>query len=421
MPKLTTFAEANAALQAFWPTNITTRTVYSLDYMFELLAHVGNPQDKLKVVHVAGTSGKTSTAYYAAALLQAAGHKVGLTVSPHIDEVNERVQINLMPLPEAEFCRELGAFLDLVAASGVKTTYFEVLVAFAYWEFVRQQVEYAVVEVGLGGLIDGTNVVMRPDKVCVITDIGLDHMKYLGTTIPEIAAQKAGIIQLHNAVFCYQQGDDVMQAIRERATQKQADVHVVEQTPPNSQLSFLPVFQQRNFNLSLQAIRFVLTRDKQSPLTDAALLQAAHTYVPGRMEEVLLPGGKTLILDGAHNAQKLQTLAESIRAKYPTQPIAALVSFVAGREDRVEPGTEALTHLARHIIVTTYAGGQDAPHASVDPAEIAAACDQADFTDYEIIPDIRAAFHALQNRPEPILLAAGSFYMLSHLRPLLKQ
>ncbi|HLZ15369.1 MAG TPA: Mur ligase family protein [Candidatus Saccharimonadales bacterium] len=420
MPTISTFAEANAALQAYWPTNISTRAVYSLDYMFDLMEYIGNPQDKLKVVHVAGTSGKTSTTYYIAALLHAAGKKVGHTVSPHVDEVNERVQINLVPLPEAEFCSELAAFLSLVKKSKIQTTYFEVLVAFMYWEFARQGVDYAVVEVGLGGLLDGTNVVKREDKVCVITDIGMDHMKYLGNTIGEIAAQKAGIIQLHNKVFCYRQGREVMAAFESRAAQKQADLQVLEPAPVDTSLRFLPLFQQRNFGLSLEVAQYVLDRDGVPPLSDEAVVQAAHTYIPGRMETIALPDGKTLVLDGAHNKQKLEALAHSMKARYGRTPIAALVSFVAGREDRVEPGVQVLAGLTDHIIITTYAASQDTPHASVDPQEIADACAQAGFTRYEIIPDLRAAYAALLQRPEEVLLITGSFYMLGHIRPLVK-
>src|SRR5690606_38872097 len=121
-------------------------------------------------------------------LLAAAGQKVGMTVSPHVYEVNERVQINTKPLAETQFCRELSRFLNIIQSSGVRPTYFELLVAFAYWEFAEQGVDYAVIEVGLGGLLDGTNVVARDDKVCIITDIGFDHTSVLGKTLSAITA-----------------------------------------------------------------------------------------------------------------------------------------------------------------------------------------------------------------------------------------
>ena len=118
-----TFAAANEVLRRYWPDKLSRRA-YTLDQMVQLMDYLGNPQDKLKVIHVAGTSGKTSTAYYAAALLKAAGKKAGLTVSPHVDEINERVQIDLTPLSEATFCRQLNMFLELVQKSGLTPTYF---------------------------------------------------------------------------------------------------------------------------------------------------------------------------------------------------------------------------------------------------------------------------------------------------------
>src|SRR5665213_2882839 len=127
-----TFAEANKILSGFIPTEDTG--VYNTDRIKMFMDYLGNPQDKLRVIHVAGTSGKTSTSYYAAALLQAAGKKVGLTVSPHVDEVNERVQINLVPLAEDIFCHELSEFLNIVESSHIAPSYFELLVAFAFWE-----------------------------------------------------------------------------------------------------------------------------------------------------------------------------------------------------------------------------------------------------------------------------------------------
>src|SRR5712691_3519862 len=156
------FAEARVALHAYVSSRPSERT-YTLERMMQLMAYLGHPQDTLKIMHVAGTSGKSATAYYAAALLMAAGKRVGLTVSPHAVEVNDRVQINLTPLPEQTFCQELSVFLGLVTKSGITPTYFELLIAFAYWEFVCQRVDYAVVEVGLGCMVDATNVITRRD------------------------------------------------------------------------------------------------------------------------------------------------------------------------------------------------------------------------------------------------------------------
>ncbi|HSX35838.1 MAG TPA: Mur ligase family protein [Patescibacteria group bacterium] len=421
MPKLTTFAEVNEVLLRVQPRAVTGRVVYSLDHVVELMAYIGDPQEKLKIIHVAGTSGKTSTAYYAAGLLHAAGYKVGLSVSPHVDQVNERLQIDMVPLAEAEFCSEFGTFMDLVEQSEIKTTYFELLVAFTYWEYARQQVDYAVVEVGLGGLMDATNVVMRADKVCVLTDIGLDHVAVLGKTIPEIAAQKAGIIQLHNAAFCYDQGPDVLDQFRARARQKQADLHILDQQALPSDFDFLPLFQKRNFGLSLAAVTFTLQRDSHPALTDEQKMQAAHTYVPGRMDTHTLANGKIFIMDAAHNGQKLHALGESLRAQYPGQEIAAIVGFIMSSDGRLELAVREVVDIAHHIIVTDFSGSeQDIAHEARGQVEIVAALQDVGFTNYQVAPNLADAYALLQARPEPVLLATGSIYMLGALRALLK-
>src|SRR4051812_41410959 len=139
--QLKSFAEINEYLTRFYRNQ---RVVYSLDNMRGLMNYLDNPQDKFKAVHVAGTSGKTSTAYYMSALLAAGGGKVGLTVSPHIDEINERLQINNQPLPEKEFCAALTEFLMLMEAGPIKPSWFEVMIAFAYWYFAKEKVDYAL-------------------------------------------------------------------------------------------------------------------------------------------------------------------------------------------------------------------------------------------------------------------------------------
>jgi dihydrofolate synthase / folylpolyglutamate synthase len=415
--KLTTFADAAKALEPFWPLH-HKKHLNTLEHIHDFMDFLGNPQDKLRVIHVAGTSGKTSTAYYVAALLHAAGKKVGLTVSPHVDELNERVQLNLRPLAEARFCRDLGEFLGLVKQSGISLSYFEVLYTFAIWEFVREKVDYAVVEVGVGGLLDSTNVITRPDKVCIITDIGLDHTHILGGTLREIVHHKAGIIHLHNPVFCYKQDPVVMAGIREAAQQKQADLHMLEADEAQSQLRFLPLFQQRNLGLARAAVDWVLRRDGGKRLGKEQIELAAHVHIPGRME-VFKHAGKTIIVDVAHNAQKLEALGRSLQQQYAPKPVAALVSLADGRNDRLDEAAREMTAMASHLIVTTFGGPEDGPHHSVPPAVLVGACKRHGARSIEIIPDAEPALQALLARPEPVVVVTGSFFLLNHIRPLL--
>ena len=162
-----------------------------LENTLRLMAHVGNPHERLRAVHVAGTNGKGSTSHLIAAVLQAAGLKVGLYTSPHLVDLRERIRINGEPIPEArvaKFIEENRVFLDETQPS-----FFETMTAMAFAYFVEQEVDIAVVEVGLGGRLDSTNV-LTP-VLSVITNIGLDHTEFLGNTLPKIAREKAGIIK----------------------------------------------------------------------------------------------------------------------------------------------------------------------------------------------------------------------------------
>lgn len=414
--KIANLDEAMALLVQFIPPRPNAKIVYKLDTIRALLRVLGDPQDQLRVIHVAGTSGKTSTAYYVAALLRAAGKRVGLTVSPHIEAVNERVQIDGAPLAEAAFCAHLGELMDQVQASGLKPTYFELLIALAYWEFARQKVEYAVVEVGLGGLLDGTNVVTRADKVCVITDIGLDHVHILGTTLAAIATQKAGIIQPHNEVFMYEQSEEVMQAVRRVCTEKEAKLQLV--SPEfDSAVRSLPSYQQRNITLAAAVVDRVLQRDEQRRVNSDMLHVAVKTRIPGRLETFRI-GDKTVLLDGAHNPQKLQAMAASVRAAYPEQSIAALLGFVQTKMDDLPENAQLMLGLTQRIIATEFEAAQEHGPPALAAEMVAAACRQAGASDVTIETDFEKALLQLLQSPEPLLLVTGSLYLVSYVRPL---
>ena len=164
-----------------------------LDNTYRLMAHLRNPHEKLRTVHVAGTNGKGSTSHLIAATLQAQGYKVGLFTSPHLVDFRERIRVSGEMIPEetvVQFVDNHRAFLD-----EIRPSFFETTMALAFWYFAEQQVDIAVVEVGLGGRLDSTNI-LTP-LLSVITNIGIDHTEFLGNTLPQIAAEKAGIIKPH--------------------------------------------------------------------------------------------------------------------------------------------------------------------------------------------------------------------------------
>ncbi len=164
-----------------------------LDNTYRLMAHLRNPHEKLRTVHVAGTNGKGSTSHLIAATLQAQGYKVGLFTSPHLVDFRERIRISGEMIPQetvVQFVADNRPFLD-----ELRPSFFETTMALAFWYFAEQQVDIAVVEVGLGGRLDSTNI-LTP-LLSVITNIGIDHTEFLGNTLPQIAKEKAGIIKPH--------------------------------------------------------------------------------------------------------------------------------------------------------------------------------------------------------------------------------
>ena len=399
-----TMPEAHDALRAFVPKD-GLGAHYTLDTMRTLLSLLGNPQEKLRVIHVAGTSGKTSTAYFIRDLLQAAGKRTGLTVSPHIVSVAERVQVGGHLLNDASFIAYLNQFLPLIKKSGLAPSYFETILGFAYWVFVQEHVEYAVVETGLGGLLDATNTVRRADKLCVITDIGLDHTELLGDTLTKIAAHKAGIIQPGNLAVTLPQASTIIDVITARVTTQHATLHVAElaSTPD------LPPYQQRNWSLALAAYH-ALGLPPIAPI--------AFAPPPGRME-IFRRGGKTIILDGAHNAQKLQALHAALAVR-GVQKTAVMANLVAAPPLKITQALDVLAGFASWLIVPEFAVGQDFYNrASLSADDFAAQAKSAGIAHVVSQKNIAVALEDLLACPEETLVITGSLYLIAVVRPLL--
>lgn len=404
------FTHAQSLFEAFiLPAKPAPR--YTLKRMRLLMAYLGNPQNTLKIIHVAGTSGKTSTAYYAAALLKSSGFTVGLSTSPHIDSIAERAQINLQIIPETLYCQELGIFLDLLEKSNITPSYFEALVAFSFWLFERQGVDYTVIEVGLGGLLDSTNVISRDDKIGIITDIGYDHTEILGSTLPEIAAQKAGIIHKANRVFMHAQDSEIMNVIRSKVETEGASLNIIEsdqvlQTTADFQL--LPAFQQRNFSLAYGAVKTLISQPEN-------IKGALATYVPARMEAVQW-ASKTVILDGSHNEQKMAALVEAMESKYPAKSVVLLVSFGKNKSLSIKANLTLLRTISSHIIITNFDLGKNNMRTPIDAQNISLAARELGFT-AELKDNPVEAFEYALKQSEAIVLVTGSFYLLNHIRP----
>ncbi len=191
----------------------------------ELCNHLGNPERKFKSIHIAGTNGKGSTSHTLAAVLQSAGYKTGLYTSPHLKSFTERIRIDGKEISEdavVQFVAENKEFLD-----ELKPSFFEMTVGMAFWYFVREKVDIAVIEVGMGGKFDSTNLVTP--ELCIITNIGWDHMQFLGNTLPLIAGEKAGIIKHRVPVIISQTQEETSSVFKEKASEMQAPIVFADQ------------------------------------------------------------------------------------------------------------------------------------------------------------------------------------------------
>ena len=197
-----------------------------LDSIGKLMSLLGNPQDDLKYIHIGGTNGKGSTSSYLAHTLEAAGYKVGLFTSPYIERFNERIQINGKDIPDESLGRITSLIKEkanIMVAEGLEhPTTFEIVTAIAFMYFKEEEVDYVVLEVGLGGRFDSTNIIKAP-LVSVITTIDYDHIDVLGDTLGKIAYQKAGIIKENSIVVSYPQETDALKVIKEVAEEKHAE------------------------------------------------------------------------------------------------------------------------------------------------------------------------------------------------------
>ena len=283
-----------------------------LDNTWALLELVGNPHQGLRTVHVAGTNGKGSTSHMVASALQVAGYKTGLYTSPHLKDFRERIRINGFMIPEEEvvtFVNEYHA-----AWQAIQPSFFEITVAMCFWYFKREQVDIAVIETGLGGRLDSTNVIVP--EVSVITNIGYDHMNLLGDTIEMIAAEKAGIIKTGRPVVLgamREEARDVMLRTAENAKSPVIDSTIIAaQRIPESALKGF--YQQENRATAFMALRTLAAMGWQ--LSEEQIAQGFEQVVEltgllGRWQK--LNDKPLAIADVAHNEDGIRIVLEQIR------------------------------------------------------------------------------------------------------------
>ena len=365
---------------------------YTLERMAVLARIAGNPEQKLRIIHVAGTKGKGSTCFFIGALLEAAGRSSGVYSSPHLATVRERFLTHGRLIPYAALLTEAAALKERIEREGVRPTLFEVFTVLGLRLFAQAGCEFAVVEAGIGGLLDATNYVPAPE-CCVITSISYDHTQLLGNSISEIARQKAGIIKQGVPVVCADQRfPEAGEVLAAAARSRQARVY-----PPAAAdacarwaLGALPAFLRDNFRTALRVLEVLGIPASPTLFRLPAL--------PARFERIRQT--PPVVLDAAHNADSAAQLAAALLAAYPGVGFTTVLGIVAGKD--VEGILAALRPVTRHFIFTnprsSYKGSELAKLISLGTAAGVA---------FRVIPEIGAAGELPEREP---LLFTGSFF-----------
>ena len=375
-----------------------------------ILETLGSPQSQIPAIHIAGTSGKGSTAYYATSLLNRAGYTTGTLVSPHIASVAERSLINGQPLPEQEYLHYFQAFANLYVVHNLHLSYFEFLTIFSFWLFKEIGVDYIIIEVGIGGRLDTTNVIFRSPTVRVITDIGLDHTELLGNTLTEIAQEKAGIIHQSDSVVMNRQASEIETIIRQYAESQHSQFSIASPIIDDF-LKILPDFQQRNWTLAYRAVEKRLSLDEKPSLPKEVLEKSTHITIPGRLEK-RITDGINVIFDVAHNPQKICALADSLRKLYPDKKPIFVVAFGQNKHSSLAESLAIIDGLTQLTYATTFSANYGKNHRNVPPETIQhlmkSAVEIEHNTDKALAKAIKKA-----RQLDMYVVVAGSFYLVS--------
>ncbi len=394
-----------------------------------LLKKVGSPEKKLRFVHVAGTNGKGSTCACLESVLRRAGYKTGLYTSPFIKSFNERIRVNGENISDEELTDLVERLRPLAEEEDDKPTEFELITVLGLLYFVEKKCDIVVLEVGMGGEFDSTNVIPTPEAA-VITALGLDHTKYLGPAISDIAAAKAGIIKEGGDVVIYGAEPDALGVIEEKCHKEHARLietdlsmlRVSEHSLTGSRFDFgrfhnikLPLAgAYQPYNAAVAITTLELLRDKGWRVSDQDIYDGlASVCWPGRFE--LLRRDPVFLLDGAHNPHGVRAAVESLENEFPGERIVFLTGVMADKD--IEHMYPQLAPLAKCFITVTPNSPRSLPAAEyakilTDHGLEAHAADSID-------QGVSMAFHAAGR--EGVICALGSLYFSQDVREAVKK
>lgn len=425
------FSQAQAYLEGTINESVSRRQPYRLDRMRVLLHALGDPQNAYPTLHVGGTSGKGSTSTMLASVLTASGKRAGLHTKPHLRSVTERARIDGVPVSEERFgelLEEMMPAIDRVMAEHGRPSYYETLLALAFLHFARESVDAAVIEVGIGGRLDGTNV-LRPE-VSVITNVGLDHTDVLGETVEEIAADKAGIakpgVPLVSAVDdwgaravievqCTRAGAQFISVLDTTSVEPRASdgfTQTFTVTTPADRyditLPILGLFQRINAAtaiLALEQLSPALRPGKET--IERGLSQLA---LVGRME--YFPSHPPVVFDIAHNPDKAARLVESLADRFPDRRFTFVIA-IGQSKDALEI-LRAFARLPATLIFTQF---DQHGRSATKPQRLASIAESLGMWGRAVNDPVEALAIARRNaESDEVVVVTGSTFVVSELR-----
>ena len=426
-----TFQSAQSYLLGLINENASRRMPNRLDRIYAFLEALGNPQNHYATIHVAGTSGKGSTATMMAAVLQAAGRRTGLHTKPHLTSVTERARIDGLAISEDAFGELLGEMQSAVQRIGFehgRPTYYETLLALAFVWFARCEVDVAVIEAGVGGTLDGTNVLLP--RASVITNVALDHTDILGDTVEDIARDKAGIAKPGVPLVSFVRDPGARRIIEAACADAGAPfVSVADSvtlepqhgerygqsfavvTPEDRYAISLPVlgdFQQEN---AATAIRTLEQLDADlRPSREAIESGLARTVIPGRME--FFPSHPGVVFDIAHNPDKAAHLAHALAETFPDRRFT-FVMAIGVSKDAAQVIAPFLALRGSFMFTSFSTAGRDASR----PQRLASITDELGGWGRAVTDPVEAFAIARRNaEADDIIVVTGSTFVVAELR-----
>lgn len=409
---------------------------YGLERTYKLLEHLGNPERDLKLIHIAGTNGKGSTTSMITEILMGEGYKVGMYTSPFIEEFEERIQINRNNIPKeslAILMDEIKVAVDKVIEAGYNhPTEFEIITVLMLLYFKKENIDFGVIEVGLGGTLDSTNVI-KP-IIQVITSISFDHTNLLGNTLEKIAREKAGIIKRGIPTVIYPQQEEVLKVIKNKCFEMDSELYIannenlkfkniVNLDKPYQLLKYnneidilLPLLGEHqiiNLSVAMQAIE-VLNNKNIIDISIANIVKSIKNVSwKGRLE--VLSNNPYVVIDGAHNIQGIKTLSRNIKKYFKYENLYLILGILADKD--VEEMIKIITPMAKKVYSVTPNSirGELAESLKDEVSKFNKNCKA--FDKYE-----EAYLEALNDASEKdLILASGSLYMIGDMRKIIRK